>query len=197
MKPENCAVFILAAGLSTRFGLPDKLIETLGGEPILSHAIETAKAVEFQSSYGIVPHTSQRRRALFEKNKFEVIENATPETGQGSSIILAAHQAIEDNYEGVCIILGDMPFIASDHLRRLVDALYDKEAAISHCNQTIMPPMAVRKSMFVSLANINPSLGAKSLFKQENIAHIPLSNQAAQDIDKPETLAWLNAQLGV
>ena len=197
MKPENCAVFILAAGLSTRFGQPDKLMETLGGKPILSHAIETAKAVDFQSSYGIVPHTSQRRRALFEKNKFEVIENATPETGQGSSIILAAHKAIEDNYEGVCIILGDMPFIPSDHLRRLVDALYGKEAAISHCNQTIMPPIALRKSMLISLADINPSLGAKSLFKQENTAYIPLSNQAAQDIDKPETLAWLNAQLGV
>ena len=197
MKPENCAVFILAAGISMRFGQPDKLMETLGGKPILSHAIETAKAVDFQSSYGIVPHTSQRRRALFEKNKFEVIENATPETGQGSSIILAAHKAIEDNYEGVCIILGDMPFIPSDHLRRLVDALYGKEAAISHCNQTIMPPLALRKSMLISLADINPSLGAKSLFKQENTAHIPLSNQAAQDIDKPETLAWLNAQLGV
>ena len=197
MKPENCAVFILAAGLSTRFGLPDKLMETLGGEPILSHAIETAKAVEFQSSYGIVPHTSQRRRALFEKNKFEVIENATPETGQGSSIILAAHQAIEDNYEGVCIILGDMPFVPSDHLGYLIDALYDKEASISYCNQTIMPPIAIRQSLFIALSNINPSLGAKSLFKQENTAHIPLSNQAAQDIDKPETLAWLNAQLGV
>ena len=80
MKPENCAVFILAAGLSTRFGQPDKLMETLRGKPILSHAIETTKTVEFQSNYGIVPHTSQRRRALFEKNKFEVIENATPET---------------------------------------------------------------------------------------------------------------------
>ena len=197
MKPENCAVFILAAGLSTRFGQPDKLMETLGGEPILSHAIETAKAVEFQSSYGIVPHTSQRRRALFQKDGFEIIENVTPETGQGGSIILAAHKAIEEDYEGVCVLLGDMPFIPSDHLRRLVDALYDKEAAVSRCNQTIMPPIALRKSMLISLADINPSLGAKSLFKQENTAYIPLSNQAAQDIDKPETLAWLNAQLGV
>ena len=197
MKPENCAVFILAAGLSTRFGQPDKLMETLRGKPILSHAIETTKTVEFQSNYGIVPHTSQRRRALFEKNKFEVIENATPETGQGSSIILAAHKAIDDNYDAVCILLGDMPCIPSDHLRHLVDALYDKEAAVSYCNKTIMPPIALRKSMLISLADINPSLGAKSLFKQENTAYIPLSNQAAQDIDKPETLAWLNAQLGV
>ena len=147
MKPENCAVFILAAGLSTRFGLPDKLMETLRGEPILSHAIETAKAVDFQSSYGVIPHTSQRRRALFEKDGFEIIENVTPETGLGSSIILAAHKAIEEDYEGVCVLLGDMPFIPSDHLRHLVDALYDKEAAVSYCNKTIMPPIALRLSL--------------------------------------------------
>ena len=97
MKPENCAIFILAAGLSTRFGKLDKLMETLGGKPILSHAIETAKAVDFQSSYGVIPHTSQRRRALFQKDGFEIIENVTPETGQRSSIILAAHKAIEED----------------------------------------------------------------------------------------------------
>lgn len=196
MKPENCALYILAAGLSKRYGEEDKLMADLGGQPLLSHVIETAEPVPFEAKIGIVPSTSIKRRALFKAHSFDLIENPAPESGQGSSITLAANHALENDYDGMCILLGDMPFISSGHLKTLVDALYDKECTISACNQTIMPPMALRRSMFLSLRNIDPRGGAKSLFKNANTAYLPLSSQAAQDIDTPETLAWLNAQLG-
>ena len=195
MKAENCALFILAAGLSTRFGIEDKLMENLGGKPVLSHVIQTAATVPFAKCYGIIPITSKRRRELLQSQDFEVLENPSPKTGQGSSLILAAEQAISEDFEGICILLGDMPFVPSVHLKSLMDALSDKESAISLCNQIIMPPMALRRSQLDLLSKINPKQGAKSLFKNENSAYLPLSNDAAQDIDTPENLARLNARL--
>jgi len=196
VKPENSAVFILSAGLSVRYGEVDKLMENLGGKPLLAHAIDTAKSLPFAAFYGIVPHSSQRRRDLFHQAGFNVIDNPSPEKGQGLSLILAAQKALAEDYEAICILLGDMPFIASTHLEVLMEALYDKESAISACNQTIMPPLALRRSMMLPLAKIRPEAGAKTLLRGEKTTHIPLSNQAAQDIDDPEIMAWLNEKLG-
>ncbi len=196
MNPENCALYILAAGLSERYGEDDKLMANLGMRPLLSHVLQTALPVPFRAKHGIIPVTSIKRRALFKRHGFDIIENLAPESGQGSSIILAAKQAIDNNYDGICIMLGDMPFVPSSHLYALIKTLDDKESAISSCNQTIMPPMALRRSIFSSLENIDPKIGAKSLFKNNNTAYLPLSNQAARDIDTPETLERLNAQIG-
>ncbi len=197
MKPENCALFILASGLSIRFGVEDKLMADLGGKPVLSHVIDTAAPVPFAARFGIIPKTSIKRRALFESEGYDLIENATPEQGQGSSLILAAIKAMSQNYEAICILLGDMPFVPSAHLRSLIDMLYDKEMVISTCNNTTLPPISLRGSKVSMLLKINPKGGAKQLFESANSAHLPLSKRAAQDIDRPENLAWLNAQLGV
>ena len=196
MKPETCAIFVLAAGLSTRFGEPDKLMTSLGGRPILSHVIDTVMPLDLEGRFGVVPQTSERRRALFLQAGFQLIENPSPEIGVGSSIILAAQKALEERFEAICILLGDMPFIASSHITGLIEALYDEESSASLCDETILPPMALRRSLLPDLAAISPQAGAKALLKGENTAYLPLSNQAAQDIDDPETLAWLNAKMG-
>ena len=196
MKPENCALFILAAGQSTRFGTQDKLMADLGGKPVLAHVIDTGEPIQFQAKYGIIPSSSVKRRALFGQREFSLIENDVPESGQGSSLILAAQTAIAQDYDAICILLADMPFVPTAHLETLIDTLYDKKTAISACNHTTMPPMAVRKSVFEALSKINPKGGAKALFKDGVTVYLPLSNRAAQDIDTPEDLAWLNTQIG-
>ncbi len=196
MKADNCALFILAAGQSTRFGDADKLMAQLGGQPVLAHVIDTSERISFQCKYGIIPSGSVKRRALLEARGFSVIENDAPEIGLGNSIVLAAQTAIEQDFEAICIVLADMPFIPSAHLITLMDTLYDKTAAISSCNGIIMPPMAVRKSIFDALSRIEPLKGGKELFKERGAVYLPLSSRAAQDIDTPEDLTLLNAQLG-
>ena len=162
---------------------------------MLSYVIDTVAPLAFEARYGVVPQTSERRRALFLEAGFQVIENPSPETGVGSSIILAAQTALEEGFEAICILLGDMPFIASGHINGLIETLYDEESSASVREETIIPPIALRRSLLPALAAISPKAGAKALLMGENTAYLPLSNQAAQDIDDPETLSWLNAEL--
>jgi len=183
----NCALFILAAGSSKRFGTEDKLMAELSGKPILQHVIEATSGLSFKSRYGIVPPHSVRRRHLFESYGYQSIDNINASSGQGSSLALASKTALEGPYDSLCVMLGDMPFVTGEHLRKLLKSGADK--SISQCRDHLMPPMSIKRSVFSEMAGIAAETGAKALFNSANVEKIPLSSHQAQDIDTKETLA--------
>ena len=48
------ALILLAAGLSERFGDEDKLLALLNGKPIIQHAIEAAKGINYRHRLAVV-----------------------------------------------------------------------------------------------------------------------------------------------
>lgn len=189
MRPEDCALIILASGLSERFGDEDKLMVDFKGKPLVQHAIDAAKPISFAERFAVIPTGSQRRRKLFNSQGYSLIGNAAPEAGQGGSLKLAAHIARAKGYTSICIILGDMPFVTSEDLKGLLDFPLHKDRVISDCNNTLMPPAIFHNSALDDIMMIDAAAGAKALFKSENFFKHPLSEQAARDIDTPETLA--------
>ena len=192
MRPENCALVILASGLSERFGKADKLMADFKGKPLVQHVIDTVNNIPFAERFAIIPKTSTERRKLFNYQGYSLIENESPELGQGVSLRLAALAAQEKGYKAICLMLGDMPFVQTDDVINLLRNLSDKNMAISHCNTTLMPPAIFANDALGKLANINPKSGAKALFKSDNFYKHPLSERAARDIDTLETLAELS-----
>ncbi|MEP3889858.1 MAG: nucleotidyltransferase family protein [Hellea sp.] len=191
MKPENCALIILASGLSERFGTADKLMVDFRGKPLVQHVIDAAKDVRFARRFAVIPRLSKRRRALFSGQDFTLIENDTPEAGQGGSLKLAAQAARDDGYSAICVMLGDMPFVQTADLINLLRNLSGKDRGISHCNNTLMPPAIFTNEALDALLSLDPDSGAKALFNSEDFYKHPLSERAARDIDTPETLAEL------
>jgi len=53
----------------------------------------------------------------------------------------------------------------------------------------LMPPIAIKRSMFSEMAAIDPKIGAKAMFKMDNVEKISFSSCQAQDIDTQESLA--------
>lgn len=192
MKPENCALIILASGISERFGKADKLMADFRGKPLVGHVIDAAKPLPFAERFAVIPKTSTQRRKLFNYQGYSLIENDSPEAGQGGSLKLAAKAAMEKGHEAICVMLGDMPFVQSDNLSNLLQNLSDKDRAISCCNKTLIPPAIFIKQAIVELVNIESGHGAKSLFRSDNFYKHPLSEWAARDIDTLETLAELS-----
>lgn len=192
MRPEDCALIILASGLSERFGKADKLMADFRGRPLAGHAIEVAKPLPFAERFAVIPATSTQRRKLFNYEGYSIIENTRPEEGQGGSLKLAAKAAMEKGHDAICIMLGDMPFVKTEDLLNLLRNLSDKDRAISCCNKTLIPPAIFTKQAISELSNIDPKHGAKALFRADNFYKHPLSEGAARDIDTLETLAELS-----
>lgn len=191
MRPENCALVILASGLSERFGQADKLMTEFRGKPLVQHAIDAAKPLPFVQRFAVIPKASNERRKLFNYEGYSLIENDRPEAGQGGSLKLAAKAALAKGYDAICVMLGDMPFVETDDLSKLLKNLADKDRAISCCNKTLMPPAIFKNEALCELANITAAGGAKALFNSDNFYKHSLSERAAHDIDTPETLAEL------
>lgn len=192
MRPENCALVILASGLSQRFGKADKLMADFKGKPLVQHVIDAANDIPFAECFAVIPKESVQRRKLFNYEGYSLIENESPEMGQGGSLRLAALAAQEKGHKAICLMLGDMPFVRKEDVINLLQNLSDKDRAISHCNKTLMPPAIFANDALSELSNVNPRGGAKSLFKSDKFYKHPLSERAARDIDTLETLAELS-----
>ena len=189
MRPEDCALIILASGLSERFGNEDKLMVDFKGKPLVQHAIDAAKPIPFVERFAVIPASSDKRRKLFNSQGYSLIENTVPEAGQGGSLRLVAKAASAKGYASICVMLGDMPFVTTEDLRGVLAYPMHKDRVISHCNNTLMPPAIFHNKALKQLMNIDPKSGAKALFNSGSFYKHPLSEGAARDIDTPETLA--------
>ena len=192
MKPEDCALVILASGLSERFGKADKLMVDFRGKPLVGHVVDAAKPLPFAQRFAVIPKTSTERRELFNYEGYSLIENDSPKAGQGGSLKLAAKTAVEKGHDAICVMLGDMPFVETDDLFNLFQNLSDKDRAISYCNKTLIPPAIFTKQAIIELSTIKSSQGAKGLFRSGNFYKHVLSERAARDIDRLETLVELS-----
>ena len=192
MRPEDCALIILASGLSKRFGKQDKLMTDFRGKPLVQHTIDAARGVPFAERFAVIPKASLQRRKLFNYEGYSLVENEHPEIGQGHSLRLAAKAVRAKGYNATCVILGDMPFVAMEDISRLLLNVLNKDVAISYCNNVKMPPALFKNKAFMKIEDIDPKGGAKALFNSTNVYKHPLSERAARDIDTPETLAELS-----
>ncbi len=114
-------VVILAAGEGKRMKskLP-KVLQKLAGRPMLAHAIDAARALQPAGIHIVYGHGGEQVRAAFaEQTDLQWAEQAQ-RLGTGHAV----QQAMADVPDGaqVLVLYGDVPLIASETLRRLLDS---------------------------------------------------------------------------
>jgi bifunctional UDP-N-acetylglucosamine pyrophosphorylase / glucosamine-1-phosphate N-acetyltransferase len=118
-SPARLQVVVLAAGQGKRMhsDLP-KVVHPLAGRPLLSHVIDTARSLAPERLCVVVGHgASVVRERLGEDKADWVLQDRQLGTGH------AVMQALPRLSEGTVLVLyGDVPLIAADTLRALVDA---------------------------------------------------------------------------
>ena len=132
MRAQDCALIILASGLSERFGKADKMMADFKGKPLVKHVIDAAVNIPFAERFAVIPKSSEQRRKLFNYEGYSVIENGSPEVGQGESLRLAAVTAQARGHKAICVMLGDMPFIDTNDVSNLLRNLSDKDLSLIH-----------------------------------------------------------------
>lgn len=175
------AGLLLAAGLSRRFGVADKLAADLHGLPLAAHAAATLGGLGLAANILVSARVDRRWP------DFTVVHNPAPELGLSRSIALGVAAAREVGGQAVLIALADMPFVSAAHYRRLIAAAHGERAIIASTDgNAAMPPALFGADWFGALESLSGDRGAGALLGDATLVAAPPHELA--DIDTPGTL---------
>jgi molybdenum cofactor cytidylyltransferase len=116
-EPRVSAV-VLAAGLSRRMGARNKLLLSMGGEPMIRRVVRGVLAAGFAEVVVVLGHQADEVRRALDGLGVRQVQNDAFESGQVSSV-RAGLAALEQPADAVAICLGDQPLVGRVELLAL------------------------------------------------------------------------------
>ena len=99
------------------------------------------------------------------------------------------------NNDGALIMLGDMPYITSDHINHILAQYKDNESVcVPHIGERRGNPILWGRAYFTALTKLQGDQGARALLRQCHITPVSMDafsdgGAILRDIDSPEALA--------
>lgn len=122
---------ILAAGLSRRFGGRNKLLARVSGEPMVAAVARLGRAAGLRPLVAVTGYEAEAVERALAGLALDFVRNPRPSDGLASSLNRGIG-ALPPGTRGAVVLLGDMPWVRPDTIRRLVDA-FDPERGHSVC----------------------------------------------------------------
>jgi len=196
---RRVAALVLAAGRSTRMGGPNKLLADIGGRPLVRIAVEEALASQARPVIVVTGHERERVEAALKGMPVTLVHN--PDFARGLSTSLKAGvAAVPAEVDGVIVCLGDMPQVDAALIDRLIEAFDPEHGAL-----VVVPTIAGKRGnpvvwsrhFFSDLAAVEGDIGARHLIGiyPEAVVEVAVSAAALTDIDTPDALAAVKAQI--
>jgi molybdenum cofactor cytidylyltransferase len=101
-------------------------------------------------------------------------------------------QQMETDAAAVAILLADQPLITSQHLNEMRRMLFlsAAKAVAARYDETLGVPALFKRELWMALASLSPSSGARSLLRSAAFQVDPYDlPEAATDLDTPEQYA--------
>lgn len=119
---DRCTItaVVLAGGTSSRYGESNKLLADVDGRPIVGHAVRTLVGADVSPIVVVLGHEATRIREALGDLPVSFVENPAYEDGQSTSVETGL-RAVDDEVDAVIFALGDMPFVSSETIERLID----------------------------------------------------------------------------
>lgn len=190
--PPRVAAVVLAAGRSTRMGGSNKLLEDVGGRPLVRRVAEAALATRAGPAVVVVGHQGEAVAAALEGLDCAVVVN--PDYAEGLSTSLRTGlDALPEDVDGALILLGDMPAIGPAEIDRLIDAFAPEQGAlvvVPTVNGRRGNPVLWAKRYFRDLKAITGDTGGRAILEScpDAIVEVEIGSAAGLDIDTPEAL---------
>lgn len=169
-RGKSVAGILLAAGASTRMGKPKQLLP-IDGETLLDRMLDQALRSDLDEVVLILGHQAEEIRAVLGKAlrhpKLKVIENHQYRKGISSSIIAGLLQ-VEESYDNVMILLGDMPHIDSELINLLLRQFLDSRMPIGaiKIKARRSHPVIFSRKLYHELRKLRGDVGARALFRK-------------------------------
>lgn len=189
MQPQ-IAVLILAAGSSSRMGVPKQLLPWKGTF-LLNNAINNAIQLKHAKTYVVLGANYEQIKSAIKRDDIEVIYNKQWKNGLGSSIAFGVnHIKNQNQFDCVLIILADQPLIDTNYLSKLVGSFQIKKNQIiasNYGNKKVGVPALFDKSYLDELSNLDVDKGAKQIIEKHiESVNILYAEHLIADIDTKE-----------
>ncbi|WP_375691203.1 NTP transferase domain-containing protein [Pseudooceanicola sp. LIPI14-2-Ac024] len=184
------AILLLAAGASSRMRGADKLMQELGGRPLV--AFQAARAIGTGAPVVVtLPAGPHPRLAALEGLRVQTL--AVPDAAEGmAASIRAGVGALPAGVRGVMILPADMPEITGDDMAAMLNAWEAGEILRGAAEDgTPGHPVIFPVDLFEELAGLSGDAGAREVLVRHRarLRLFPLpARHALTDLDTPE--AW-------
>jgi molybdenum cofactor cytidylyltransferase len=198
-KAAKIAALILGAGRSSRMGGPNKLLATLDGKTLIRHAAEAATGAGLAQTVLVTGHLSEEVGAQVEDLDITLVHNPDFADGMAGSI-RAGMNALSADTDAVIILLGDMPRIGSDVLKKLIGAYRDNDKGLivtATADGKRGNPVLWDRRFFDALKSLSGDVGARHIIGENSgfVAEVEIGAAARLDLDTPDALQRAGGKL--
>jgi molybdenum cofactor cytidylyltransferase len=189
--PVSPVLLLLAAGSSSRMRGGDKLLEDVGGEPMLTRAARMAAGTGLQVIVALRPDRPDRARVL---EGLPVTPVLVPDPGDGMSASLRAAASVAPQDAPLAVCLADMPEITTEDLAALVEAYHAAggDRVVRAASEDGRPgqPVIFPPRLRDDLLALSGDAGGRDILRTETPILVPLRGlRALTDLDTPEDFA--------
>jgi len=196
-RPKIAAI-VLAAGRSSRMGR-NKLLLDWNGKPIVAHVLDKLAGMGFAETIVVTGHQAGKVKAALEARPgLKLVEARDHATGMAASL-KAGLKSLSPEIDAALVILGDMPQISADLLKRLIGAYQPLEG-----RAIVLPvadgkrgnPVLFDRRFFAEMLQLEGDVGARHIIggNAELVAEVPApAHEIFMDVDTPEAYQQLLA----
>jgi molybdenum cofactor cytidylyltransferase len=212
LAEPKVAAIVLAAGLSRRMGDANKLLQPVGGTPVLLRVLSALRDTALSSIVVVTGHQAAEIESLLtpyrEQGWLRCVHNPDYAAGLSTSLRvgIAALSAGgggatgSQSCDGALICLGDMPRVTSAHIEALLAAFDPSDG-----RELIVPtyhgqrgnPVLWSSRYFPELQQLAGDSGARSLLERhaDVLCYVPMPDDGVTiDVDTPEALKRVQDQ---
>jgi molybdenum cofactor cytidylyltransferase len=186
------AGLVLAGGLSSRTAPRNKLLETVGDEPIVRRVAAVAIASGTQPVIVVTGHEAAAVTAALRGLDVTIVANPDYVDGLSTSL-RAGLRALPQGIDGSLILLGDMPEVETPVLTALVAAFTGESAiCVPVRHRRRGNPVLWGSAHFAEMMGLTGDSGAKPLMARHETHLIEVevaTDSIFEDVDVPEDLA--------
>ena len=194
---DNLPIVILAAGSASRMRGRDKLLEDVAGQSLIRRQAMMARAVTRGPVIVALPPRPHQRYAALEELDVDCLPVMAAAEGMGASIRAAAG-ALPPDAAYAMIVLGDMPDLTENDLKKIIESVDFAPNNLAWRGQTSdgRPghPIIFHADLFGALRALKGDSGGREVVAaagaRVHYVRLP-GNRARLDLDTPEDwAAW-------
>ncbi|MDH5019914.1 nucleotidyltransferase family protein [Halobacterium rubrum] len=184
---------LLAAGTSSRYGEPNKLLEPVDDHPMVRRSARTLLAADLDSVTVVVGHDADRVRDALDALDVSVVRNPDYESGQASSVRVGVNALDDEAVDAAIFALGDMPYVDPASVDALVAtfAATGRSALAAGCSGDRGNPVLFAAEHFDALAAVSGDTGGRSVLLAAGDAAVVETGDSGvlRDVDRPDEFA--------